>query len=658
MVNSHCVLFTKKARSGELFGPLGLLNGLETMKTHFSKTFVATPLILGCAFLAISPLAAQNAPKMATSPAPKVPAVDWKTPLSGEKRVAHVLNRMAFGPRPGEIAQIQKSGLDAWIASQLSPQKIADERVEAQIKKLALLRADSNTLRLAYEGDSGQVRRALEARMRAENGAARPNRLQNVGAAPQVAPQAQQRMQEVLNARQQQTLEEYEASGLLRGSSVQAIGELSSAKLVRATNSNRQLQEVLADFWSNHFNVDVRKGPVRAMKIADERDAIRPHLFGNFREMLGASAKSPAMLWYLDNYRSTAQITMPNGNKRGGLNENYARELMELHTLGVDGGYSQKDVTEVARAFTGWGIGNGAGARREARRNGRNRAQNTNANAQNTPARAANMLEFRFNAAAHDNGPKEILGVKLPANGGQKDGETVLDLLAAHPSTAKFIARKLCVRFIADEPPASAVNRVAKAFSDSNGDLPTVYRALFTSPEFGSVGAYRAKIKSPFEFAVSAARALGGQFSVADPANPRQRMWLVSIGSVSVGQNNRAQNLPRRPIAAEIANMGQPLWACSPPTGWSENSQTWVSSSALVARLNFALSLTSGKIGDIVLTQDTLRAAPLDDLARDLLGGDIAPATRAVVTQEIEKSPSDGAKIRALLLGSPEFQRR
>ena len=604
---------------------------------------------------------AKNPPKMDSMMAPAKVEKDWKTQVQGDKRIAHVLNRMGFGARPNDIAAVRQIGLDKWIDAQLNPESINDSKVDSELAKLPMLNADSNLLRLAYEGDNGALRKLLEAKTKTEKEQNQQAKAAaNGNLAFGVMPVAANPMvQEALNARQQQLFEEYNASGLDRGASLQALGELSSAKLARAIDSNRQLQEALADFWSNHFNVDVRKGPVRAMKIVDDREVIRPHLFGTFRELLGASAKSPAMLWYLDNYRSTAEMVPRAGGKaRGGLNENYARELMELHTLGVDGGYTQKDVTEVARCFTGWGIGNGQ-KRPVLNRvmNRRNRANN-GAFGQNAEVEAPNhMLTFRFNEAAHDKGTKEVLGRTISA-GNQSDGETVLDMLASNPSTAKFIAHKLCVRFIADVPPTSAVDRVAKAFTDSKGDLKTVYRVLFTSPEFTSVGAYRAKIKSPFEFAVSAIRALDGSYSVADPTNPRQRQWLVALGTTSVGQNNRAEKLPRRPVASEVANMGQPMWACQPPTGWSENSQSWVSSSALVARLNFALSLTSGRIGDVTLENDTLRAAPINDLAQDLLSGDIDGSTRAVVEAEAKTAPTDGAKMRALILGSPEFQRR
>jgi uncharacterized protein (DUF1800 family) len=525
----------------------------------------------------------------------------FSRPLTGEKRFAHVLNRLAFGPRPGDIEAIKKTGIKPWIESQLSPQTIDDSALEGRLDALGWLRESPQRLVLAYESDSAGFLRRLKKAEKADNPALK------------------------LNAAQQAALERIEAANLPERASIRALGELATDKLVRAVESKRQLQEVLTDFWGNHFNVDVNKGVARTLKIRDDRDVIRPHVFGTFRELLGASAHSPAMLVYLDNARSTRETAARNGKKRGGLNENYARELMELHTLGVDGGYTQSDVTEVARAFTGWSLDRQTGT-------------------------------FVFRRRAHDENPKTVLGQRI-ALGGEKDGERVLDILASSPATARFIARKLCVRFVADEPPAALVERVATVFSHSDGDLKTTYRAIFDAPEFLSEGAYRSKIKSPLEFTVSAVRTLGGTLEVAQ-ANPRG-VRLLAVGAASLnrggGQNRRSAE---RPLASEIAAMGQPLFACQPPTGYAEDSTKWVSSSALVARLNFTISLTSGRVGDVTLTKDTFKAAPVEEMARVLLNADISPGTRATIEGEARKFPGDGARLHALLLGSPEFQRR
>jgi uncharacterized protein (DUF1800 family) len=564
------------------------------------------------------------APALQAAPAPNLAstnAAQWNQPLAGDKLIAHALNRLSFGPRPGDIERVRAVGLNAWIESQLAPQ--GADPIESQIARLPMLNASPARLRLAYEADSGAIRRILDERA----GRGNPQRrTAAVGADEAMKTQTLRaaRADELVNARRERLIEEIEESGLERGASLQAVGELAAAKLARAVDSKHQTREVLADFWSNHFNVDAKKGPVRAFVISAEQRAIRPHVFTTFRQMLGASAQSPAMLWYLDNHRSTAQQQMGRGGRtRGGLNENYARELMELHTLGVDGGYTQTDVTEVARCFTGWGVQpNGSG--------------------------------FRFNARAHDNGTKRVLGQVIPANGGIKDGERVLDILANHPSTAKFLARKLCVRFVADAPPEALVERVAREWMRSRGDLTAIYRAIFTSPEFRSVGAYRSKIKSPFEFAVSATRALDGHFEIPDATNPRQRLWLVALGSSSM-ERPRAARLPRKPLGSEIAAMGQPLWSQQAPTGYPEDSTRWVSSGALVSRLNFALALTAGRVGDVRLKTDTFRPAPTEELARDLLAGDWSDATRKTIETERNPRPETAPKFAPSCWVRPNF---
>ncbi len=572
--------------------------------------------LLGAALLPLAPLSAAPAlpaGRVASKIAPTPLSSPFARPLQGDKRYAHVLSRLAFGPRPGDIEALKKIGIPAYIESQMAPQSIDDAAIEAKLGGFNWLSAPSDRLMLAYESDKAGFIKKFK---KAENGKIQPIQL---------------------NRQQKNVMARIEAAQIPERASVEAMGQLSLDKLARAVDSRRQLQEVLVDFWGNHFNVDVKKGPVRALKIRDDREAIRPRIFGTFRELLGASAHSPAMMVYLDNARSTREFDAgrrqkagAKAKKRGGLNENYARELMELHTLGVEGGYSQADVTEVARCFTGWSIDQRSG-------------------------------EFAFRERAHDDEAKTVLGQTIPAGGGQSDGDRVLDLLAGSPATAKFIARKLCVRFVADNPPDALVSKVAGVFTRSNGDLSAVYRAIFASPEFLSEGAYRSKIKSPLEFTTSAARALGGTIDL-DSFGAGFR--LLATGGASLNQGNNGNKnkalakLPKRPLAVEIANMGQPLFACQPPTGYAENSSKWVSSSALVSRLNFALSLTQGRIGDIALGEDTFAPAPLDEMAKSLLSADISPATRALIETETLKTPGDGARLRALIIGSPEFQRR
>ncbi|HEX3585271.1 MAG TPA: DUF1800 domain-containing protein [Candidatus Angelobacter sp.] len=418
------------------------------------------------------------------------------------------------------------------------------------------------------------------------------------------------------------------------------LGELAEAKLLRAIYSDRQLDEVMTDFWFNHFNVFIGKGPDRYMINAYEREVVRPHALGKFKDILTATAKSPAMLFYLDNWQSVGpnsdlalygqqrrmgrrgRFARPRPqqgkNRPSGLNENYAREIMELHTLGVDGGYTQKDVTELAKVLTGWSI--------------------------EQPQLGGS---FRFNERAHEPGPKYVLGRKIGEHG-EKEGEEMLDILAHHPSTAKFISRKLAMRFVSDAPPQSLVDRMAETFLKKDGDIREVLRTMFHSPEFWAADAYRAKMKTPFEFVASAARASGADIQNALPL---------------VGTLNR---------------MGMPLYAMQPPTGYSMKAEAWVNSSALLNRMNFALQLASGRLPGTSLDPQALIPGPvpadpsaaLAALEQSILAGDVSPQTHAVMQKQLgdpqisqrklddtDKKPNYGA-IAGLIMGSPEFQRR
>ncbi len=588
---------------------------------EFSRIQTTFWLLALCANLA------QAAPNPPSKPAaPRI--------LSADQQIEHALNRLAFGARSGDVERVRQMGLPRWIEGQLSPATLDDSAVETKIARLEHLRAPSGALMLAYLSDTTNLlkkfRQAQEAKMN--------------GVAPRVpAPE--------LNAKQQKLLKTIEDAGIPLGASTQAVGELNLAKLLRGVESNRQLQEVLTDFWSNHFNVDVRKQAVRALKIADDRDVIRPRVLGKFRDLLGASAKSPAMLVYLDNFQSTREFdtdAMPKRRQgaglprkaKGGLNENYARELMELHTLGVDGGYSQKDVQEVARCLTGWSMDRETGL-------------------------------FRFYPLLHDNGEKLVLGQRIPANGGQRDGEMVLDILAAQPATAKFIARKLCVRFVADNPPQSLVDRVAQTFQKTGGDLKLVMRDLIAAPEFWAADAYRGKIKSPFEYAVSSVRGLGGTVQMPDMTTPLGRLQLMAGGASSL-RDGGAKKMGKRGggrsnLAMQVAEMGAPLWAHQAPNGYPEDSSQWVSSGALIARLNYALALTGGEVFDVQATPAPLLEgvnsddahAVLNRLLQKLLGGQVSDNTRATLMKELPKpgTPVNPARLCALILGAPEFQR-
>jgi uncharacterized protein (DUF1800 family) len=417
------------------------------------------------------------------------------------------------------------------------------------------------------------------------------------------------------------------------------LGELAEAKLLRAIYSNRQLDEVMTDFWFNHFNVFIGKGPDRYMVNAYERDVIRPHALGKFKDILEATAKSPAMLFYLDNWQSVGpnselalygpqrfsgrrgRFARPRPqakNRPSGLNENYAREIMELHTLGVDGGYTQKDVTELAKVLTGWTI-----------------------------ERPQLGGEFKFNERAHEPGPKYVLGRKIGEHG-EKEGEEMLDVLAHHPSTAKFISRKLAMRFVSDNPPQALIDRMAETFLKKDGDIREVLRTMFHSPEFWAADAYRAKMKTPFEFVASAARASGADIQNA------------------------------LPLVATLNRMGMPLYAMQPPTGYSMKADAWVNSSALLNRMNFALQLASGRLPGTSLDPQALIPGPapadpqaaLAALEQSILAGDVSSQTHAVMQKQLgdpqisqrrlddaDKKPNYGA-IAGLIMGSPEFQRR
>ena len=432
-------------------------------------------------------------------------------------------------------------------------------------------------------------------------------------------------------------------------------GELTQAKLLRAIYSERQLDEVMTDFWMNHFNVFINKGPDRYMLTAYERDVIRPHALGKFKDLLVATAKSPAMLFYLDNWQSIGpdsdfarfggQRQRPGRLRRGpfgmivyqpppprkeqnpeqkkkrasGLNENYAREIMELHTLGVDGGYTQKDVTELAKVLTGWTI--------------------------DKPQQGG---EFKFDERRHEPGTKIVLGRKFKEDG-ENEGMKALDMLAHHPSTAHFISKELAMRFVSDDPPQSLVDRMAQTFMNSDGDIREVLRTMYRSPEFWAPQTYRAKVKTPLEFVVSAIRASG-----ADVQTPQ-------------ALNNQLQKL------------GMPLYAMQPPTGYSMKADAWVNSAALLNRMNFGLALASGKLPGIqwnpsaTVNENQMPSDPTGALANfenALLDGDVSKQTHTTILNELNDPQAAtrnnvpaaaGTNLRliaGLLLGSPEFQRR
>jgi len=533
-----------------------------------------------------------------------------------DQRVQQALNRLTFGPRPGDAAQVRALGLKKWIDQQLHPDQIAENPVLLdKLKELDTLKMTSGELVRNYPTPqmvklmvNGQAPfpNDPEKRMLIEKLVARYEKRQQAGgnaaALPPGAPDPQELRQlltqpEIRSLRTgtaQQRLAAFEAlpegkqddviaampAGLrqalfaaappeLRRKLEMANGpaqvvarDLMEAKILRAVYSNRQLDEVLVDFWFNHFNVFLDKGADRYLVTSYERDVIRPHVLDRFRDLLEATAKSPAMLFYLDNWQSVGANSPGariGGNRRRGLNENYGRELMELHTLGVDGGYTQKDVTEVARCFTGWTI-------RQPQRGG----------------------AFFFNPRLHDNGQKVVLGVVIPAGGGMEDGEKVLDILARSPATAHHISLELAQRFVADNPPASLVDRMAATFTKSDGDIRQVLKTMFDSKEFWSVEAYRNKMKSPLELVASALRATNADVDFAFP------------------------------LTNQIAQLGEPLYRKIEPTGYSNSSREWNNSAGLLARMNFALQLADNKMPGVKV--ETAQAAKPDDAEAITLG--------------------------------------
>jgi uncharacterized protein (DUF1800 family) len=527
-----------------------------------------------------------------------------------DKTIVHVLNRLGFGAVPGDVDRVRRIGLEKYIDQQLRPETIPDQGMTARLASLDTLTLNSRELAEDYFMPAQMAQRRAR-----QQAAAQPS-------------------ESATGKREARTPEQAQMMQAQR----QVFADLAQQKILRAIYSERQLNEVLVDFWFNHFNVFAGKGLTRNYLTEYERDAIRPHVLGKFRDLLEATAKSPAMLFYLDNWQSAApegaRIAAPNTRNRAnpsnprrpfrrpgqigtlppqrtvadlppnaqnrkprGLNENYARELMELHTLGVDGGYTQKDVQEIARAFTGWTIAN--------------------------PRQGGG---FVFDPRMHDDGEKIVLGHKIKAGGGEHDGKDVLDILASHPSTARFIATKLARRFVADEPPPSLIDRAAERFRDTKGDLREVVRTIVTSREFFAPEAYRAKVKTPFEFVASAARA------------------------------TEADSLNAMPLVQTMRELGMPLYQCQPPTGYADRAEAWVNTGALLNRMNFAVALTEGRVRGArppLPSRGQSVEVARDEIVDQVLAGDLSSSTRETVAKA--SRPSQAV---ALLLGSPEFQRR
>jgi uncharacterized protein (DUF1800 family) len=540
--------------------------------------------------------------------------------LSHDEQVRQTLNRLTFGARPGDAAAVDAMGVDRWIDLQLSPSRISDASTDAVLAGLETQRKKVFEL-IADHPDPQELQQLMNqqaARLRANPSA--------------VTPVAFTSSDSVLMRGAQQRTQ-------------QLVAQITAAKLLRAVASERQLQEVMTDFWENHFSVFIGKSPNRYSMVEYDRDVIRPRALGKFRDLLGAVAKSPEMLFYLDNWQSGVDSVHPNvveqriearrqantgdplvqklatlpRRRPRGLNENYARELMELHTLGVDGGYSQTDVQEVARALSGWTID------------------------------APNLGgDFVFRPEQHDAGEKIVLGHRLPAGRGIEDGEEVLDLLSRAPATAHFVTTKLARHFVSDDPPPALVDRCASVFSKTDGDIRETMRCILTSREFFSRAAYRAKVKTPFELVASSLRALG-----AAPDTTIRSAQLVN-------------------------QLGQPIFGRLTPDGWPDRGDAWMNSGAIMNRINFGFRLASGQIPGVRVANWTpatrLRQLPyekqVDGVIEELLGSGVSDETRRVlssgenpmVAAAPQKPPvpqlTGLPAIIALALGSPEFQRR
>lgn len=638
-------------------------------------------LLLGSLILAVPYLSADKDSKDKKGKPPRASKSTKGLPiteLSEDEAILHALNRLGFGPRPGEVERVRQVGLPKWIDQQLKPESVNDAALEARLERFPTLTMSAAQL---LEEFPQPKQAAKQAGLTMEE-------YQKQRSNKSLRRELRRQAREGTPEEDSEWLKGNDQSGMLpdgndspaqfggkRGAYAgdpnqppmrledlrtpqRIVAELSMAKITRAVYSERQLQEAMVDFWFNHFNVFAPKGAVRWLVTPYERDVMRPHALGKFKDLLFATAQSPAMLFYLDNWlsadpksaeRMQQELTQrrrrlygllgtgdpfvmrrwpghgknlegqpPKKKRERGLNENYARELMELHTLGVDGGYTQQDVIEVAKCFTGWTL----------------RAPRSHP-------------EFYFEERIHDLNPKMVLGKKINA-GGMRDGEQVLELLARHPNTAKFISTKLARQFVSDTPPAVLVDRMAKTFLDTDGDIRAVLRTMIASPEFWSRQAYRAKIKKPFELVASTARALGAELELALPLV----MWTARIG--------------------------EPLYQCQPPTGYSAKAEAWVNTGALLNRLNFSLALAGNRMRGTRVDLAALLGhnaaaelqAALERTIEVLLSNQVSPQTRDTLEKQlrdpqvIQARLDDPVKeidlgvVAGLVLGAPEFQRR
>ena len=632
--------------------------------------------------------------------------------LSPDLQIVQALNRLTFGPRPGDVENVLRIGLARWIEQQLHPDQVPENPVlvqslalletlrmpvsevvakyspaqnmgammveppfmainrlpqsvrskvmngtaedrtaaldamdpELRAKVLAALPENVAAYTPKYKDAAEEARKALQEQRQAQIRKFNPQ-LQDLLKPDELADARsgeKSRVLEVINKldpekridavallppKSQAFFPEYRRQARVRRTPRLAASEdLREARLYRAVYSNRQLEEVLVDYWFNHFNVDATKNIAMVPNLGHlligsyERDAIRPHVLGHFKDLLLATARHPAMLYYLDNWESVApdsfdvgpfaprrgfvngvaNAIIPNGLERlsHGLNENYGREIMELHTLGVKGGYTQADVIAVARCFTGWTV-----------RNPEN-------------------PEFVFAPFMHDFGEKTVLGHRIPAGGGEEDGLKVIDILAHHPSTAKFISMGLARHFVSDNPPQALVDRMSQTFMKSDGDLRSVMETMFRAPEFFSEGAWQARVKSPLEMAASTIRAIGGELTDA---------W---------------------PTLQRISEMGQALYGKLEPNGYPDVAETWLSATAVIARMNFAAAVALGQVPGVSVDTSRWQGMANAAIAKEFLGHDASEQTLDAIAGGLAGKNYSPAVVASLVLGSPDFERR
>ena len=546
-------------------------------------------------------------------PEPPLTAHDEPRELAVDQQAKHALERLTFGARPGEAAVVTREGLDRWLLHQLTPENWPDRGADSALANFAIL-----TMSVKALVDSSPQQDIFVRRRRAELGLA-------------------------ANAPYAMTADDSVRFKTMSDLGNRRVQEIIGAKLMRAVMSDHQLQEVMTDFWENHFSVFRGKMPTQFTLLEYDRDVIRPHVLGKFRDLLGAVAHSSAMLYYLDNYQSsadsahitltawrnlakattaadTARIRANLLRRRGGLNENYGRELMELHTLGVDGGYTQTDVINVARALTGWTL--------------------------QTPREGGG---FRFDSSAHDATPKLVLGHALPAGRADEDGEEVLDIVARHPSTALFIATKLVRHFVSDTPPPALVQRAAATFTTSDGDIRQVLAVIVSSPEFYTKASMRSKVKTPYELVASTYRVM--------QARPDTAGRSVQLA----------------------ATLGQPLYGHLTPDGWPDEADAWMNTGAVLSRINFGSNVAAGRVFGINAgkwTPPSLAAGASLEQQVDAISAAILQGEMSADTHRVLMSGSNPLAARAgtaalpagrlptltellgLALGAPEFQRR